>query len=419
MRSALILLLVWMTPITAWSRDCIGMDIPLRHNAPAEYVDVVRTVVEAAEHKLLWTVAEITPEQYPWYVFPDGHPDEGQWRVKDTNHWTSGFFPGALLWMYRLTCETPWLNLAKRWMTQALAARASITTHHNHHYQVGISFGPVCELTGDEQACEVVRTAAASLASRFNETIGMVRSRDWGPWEWPVVADSAPSTALLTRGAALGGPVEWTDLALSHWKRLRKDFIRENGSSFHLVDYDPADGSVIFKGTDQGYADGSTWGRGHAWLMRGFADCYASTRDRSCLDAERKVALQYYVKHIIDYGRPPWDFDAPDGYSQPDTSAAAIAGTSFSIVARTAPNRWEARRFARYAWATLRDLVVNNLAASDRRGIVDHCVDNDYLGITDRGVDTPCIYADYYTLELAYRMWSWLAEHWGKGRSRW
>lgn len=44
------------------------------------------------------------------------------------------------------------------------------------------------------------------------------------------------------------------------------------GSSFHVVDYDPTTGTVVSQGTVQGYSNSSTWSRGQAWGIYGFAN---------------------------------------------------------------------------------------------------------------------------------------------------
>jgi hypothetical protein len=44
------------------------------------------------------------------------------------------------------------------------------------------------------------------------------------------------------------------------------------GSTWHVVDYDETTGRVIRKRTAQGYSDSSTWARGQAWALYGFAN---------------------------------------------------------------------------------------------------------------------------------------------------
>ena len=48
--------------------------------------------------------------------------------------------------------------------------------------------------------------------------------------------------------------------------------ICDAGSSFHVVDYNATTGVVFEQRTAQGYADWSTWSRGQAWGVYGFAN---------------------------------------------------------------------------------------------------------------------------------------------------
>ena len=43
------------------------------------------------------------------------------------------------------------------------------------------------------------------------------------------------------------------------------------GSSYHVVEYNTNTGGINGKYTAQGYADSSTWTRGQAWGIYGFA----------------------------------------------------------------------------------------------------------------------------------------------------
>ena len=45
-----------------------------------------------------------------------------------------------------------------------------------------------------------------------------------------------------------------------------------SGSSWHVIEYNSTTGGVIKKRTAQGYSDSSTWARGQAWGIYGFAN---------------------------------------------------------------------------------------------------------------------------------------------------
>ena len=56
------------------------------------------------------------------------------------------------------------------------------------------------------------------------------------------------------------------EIAFNTADNMGKHWIRPDGSTFHLVVFDPETGAVISRsGTPQGYAVNSTWARGQAW----------------------------------------------------------------------------------------------------------------------------------------------------------
>lgn len=55
--------------------------------------------------------------------------------------------------------------------------------------------------------------------------------------------------------------------------RERLTFVQHDlGSTWHVVDYNETTGKVLRKRTAQGYSDNSTWARGQAWALYGFAN---------------------------------------------------------------------------------------------------------------------------------------------------
>lgn len=100
--------------------------------------------------------------------------------------------------------------------------------------------------------------------------------------------------------------------------------IRGDYTSYHTYLMDPETGEAICGKTHQGYADESTWARGQAWAVYGFALSYAYTREERFLTIARKTA-EVFIENLPEDSVPYWDFaftdDNPD---LRDTSAGAI-----------------------------------------------------------------------------------------------
>lgn len=95
---------------------------------------------------------------------------------------------------------------------------------------------------------------------------------------------------VLFNAADLTGNDTLRQIAISHADKAMMNHIRADGapprnlaplyrihnvstgSSFHVVEYNATTGAVIAQHTAQGYSNSSTWSRGQAWGIYGFAN---------------------------------------------------------------------------------------------------------------------------------------------------
>jgi hypothetical protein len=107
---------------------------------------------------------------YPRFVRADG-----SWEQQSATQWTSGFFAGTLWYMYQLTRQPEWKDLAERW-TVGLESNKSITSTHDLGFMIFNSFGHGYLLTGDPHYKDVVLDAGRSLVTRYNPRVGAIKS---------------------------------------------------------------------------------------------------------------------------------------------------------------------------------------------------------------------------------------------------
>ena len=255
--------------------------------------------------------------------------------------WCSGFFPGTLWLVYEHTGDEKIRTLALR-ETAKVEPIKWVTNDHDVGFQINCSYGQQYRLTGDPHAKDVMHTAARSLSTRFNPTVGCIRSWDFqlrgSSWQFPVIIDNMMNLELLLCVAELENEPELARIAVSHANTTMKNHYRPDYTTYHLVDYNPADGSVNRRQTVQGYADESAWARGQGWSLYGFTMLYRFTRDTVYLDRARKVADMLLTRLPKD-GIPYWDFDSPkipDDYR--DASAAAVMASAFIEIAGYVPD---------------------------------------------------------------------------------
>ena len=333
----------------------------------------------------------------------------GKDLASDSRWWCSGFFPGALWYLYENSGDTTLLHYARQY-TARVEREKFTTNNHDVGFILGCSFGNGLRLTGDESYKEVLLTGARSLATRFDPAVGLIRS--WDAWDeksarlaYPVIIDNMMNLELLLRAADYSGDESLRAIAVSHADSTMKNHFRPDGSSSHNVCYDEASGRPLWKQTWQGYADDSAWSRGQAWGLYGYTYMYRLTGRESYLEQARKIA-----RFLLDHERMPadgipyWDFDAPDIPDSPrDASAAAIMASALIELSDYAEEA-EAIRYLAFAEKQIRTLASPEYTASAGENgnfILMHSTGN-YPGNSE--IDVPLTYADYYYVEALTRM---------------
>jgi unsaturated chondroitin disaccharide hydrolase len=291
--------------------------------------------------------------------------------------WTGGFVAGQL-----------WLvgeHERAAVVTDLLRPRAAEPTTHD----LGFLFWPSAVLgliaTGDDCHRVLGLRAAASLARRAlpNGTIQVIGDLADPEHRGRTIVDTWPNLLLLW-WAERQGMEEAGEAARAHLEATIPVLLREDGSTFHaarLAD----DGSVIERGTINGYAADSTWARGQAWAMHGLASAHRATGEYRD-EAER--AARWFLDHLPAGFMPPWDFDAPPS-SPSDASAAAIAAAALLELG------WDedARR--------LLDATVDScLNPGEGDGILLHCCYRQPIG---HGLDCATVWGDFFLVDALTR----------------
>ena len=339
---------------------------------------------------------------------------DGSLRLVGERDWCSGFFPGALWLMYEYSHDRFWRQQAvsNTWIIE------NVKNHRGTHdlgFMMGCSFGNGWRLTGEESMRDVLLQSAKSLASRFDKRVGCIRSWSWGTpqrWQYAVIIDNMMNLELLFEASRLTGNRQYYEMAVSHATKTMQNHFRDDYSSYHVVDYDPATGNVIKRITHQGIADESVWSRGQAWGLYGFTMCYRYTRNEAFLQQARHIAQFFFSqKDLPDDMIPYWDMRDPaiktgkgpaaDGGVPRDASAAAIFASGLYELSGYVQGK-ESEKYIAIA-----DRIVQSLQQhyqpeplSTQGFLLLHSTGN-YPGGDE--IDVPINYADYYYLEAQLR----------------
>jgi len=192
---------------------------------------------------------------------------DGKWQFRNKPNWFSGFISGELFLMYHLTGNE---DLKRRALIHAdsLVHHADIDYTHDMGFIFLPSVVKAYNETGDEKYKNTAIQAAEMLYKRFNpkgnflRAWGKLGSDDRAGW---MIIDTMMNLELLFWAYENTGLQKYYDTAIIHAKTVLNESIRENYSSYHIIEFDPQNGNVLKKRTHQGYSDESTWARGQAW----------------------------------------------------------------------------------------------------------------------------------------------------------
>lgn len=325
--------------------------------------------------------------------------ENGQLKTVSSSDWTSGFFPGALWYIFEYTNKQNWKNAAEKY-TQMLKEERYNSGTHDIGFMMFCSYGNGYRLTKNSAYRDILITSAKTLSTRFDSTVGCIKSWDWNEevWQFPVIIDNMMNLELLFWASEVTGNPKYHDIAVSHANTTIEHHFRKDYSTYHVVNYDTTTGKVINKQTWQGYADSSCWSRGQAWALYGYTMCYRFTNDNKYLEQAQHIA-EYILNHdnLPADMVPYWDFNVPNIPDTPrDASAAAIIASSLYELDNYADNK----NYRKAADKILLSLSSKKYKSHRSNFILDHSVGSKP---SDSEVNVPLIYADYYFLEANLR----------------
>ena len=307
----------------------------------------------------------------------------GKYTSRGWTEWTQGFQFGSAILQYDATGDAAMLDIGRKATVALMASHVSHVGVHDHGFNNVSTYGNLLRLAREgridaseweiafyELALKVSGAVQAARWTELPEGLGYIHSFN-GPHS--LFADTMRSLRSLAVGHRLGHVLMGErDRKFSLLGRLiqhadtnarfvvyfgkGRDAYDIRGRVVHEAVFNVKDGSFRCPSTQQGYSPFSTWTRGLAWVITGYAEqleflstCapeefepYGGKKAvlRRYLDAARATA-DFYLAHTPTCGVPYWDTGAPglahlgdylahpaDPYNdhEPvDSSAAAIA----------------------------------------------------------------------------------------------
>ena len=255
-------------------------------------------------------------------------------------------------------------------------------------------------LTGNKEAKRVGVNAAHVLASRFNPLGNFIRAWNGEGREGWMIIDCMMNLPLLYWMSEESGDPRFEAVAKMHADTAMELIVRPDGSCNHIGILDAVTGEMLEAPAGQGYASGSSWSRGQAWALYGFALSYHHTKEQKYLDAAKRIA-HYFISNVAltDY-LPLCDFRSPEEPVKYDSTAGGIAACGLLEIAEFVPEH-EKKLYTEMAYRILKAM---------EEKFADWNPENDafmlYGMASYHGEEgqQPIIYGDYFYLEAIFRM---------------
>jgi hypothetical protein len=384
--------------------------------------------------------------------------------------WTRGFQYGAAILAYDATGDETLLALGRQGTRTDMVSHVTHFGVHDHGFNNVSTYGNLRRLLLEDRlpgerdqlayyelALEASAAVQAARWSRTSEGGGYIYSFN-GPHS--LFSDTIRSLRVLALGHQLGhralgendAKIDLLDRLVKHARATAefnvyygegRDVYDLRGRVVHESIFNTNDGRYRCPSTQQGYSPFSTWTRGLAWVMLGFAEQLefldvVSDADLAPhggrADVEQfmlraaRATCDFFIEHTPTDGVPYWDTGAPglvylgdylarpaDPYNQHepvDSSAAAIACQGLLRLGRrltAAGDRQHGERYWAAGLSTLRTLLSAPYLAEDPQhdGLLLHTIYHrprnwDY---TPPGSAVPhgeaCMWGDYHLLEAA------------------
>lgn len=340
----------------------------------------------------------------------------GKYTTRGWTEWTQGFQFGSAILQFDAIGDTSFLDLGRRHTVLSMAPHISHVGVHDHGFNNISTYGNLLRLVREEkipyQEWEVnfyelaLKISGAVQAARWTPSTagGYIYSFN-GPHS--LFVDTIRSIRSLVVSHRLGhvlqgendARINLLERALQHMHSTAhysvyygegRDGYDLRGRTAHESIFNVRDGQYRCPNSQQGYSGFTTWTRGLAWAMCGFAEQLeflnqlndfeldssgGSGHIEDWMEKAATATCDFYIDHTPVNGVPYWDTGAPnlhklgdylnnpaDPYNQfepVDSSAAAIAAQGLLRLGRYLHNKGDIETGNKYWHAGL--TVVNTL----------------------------------------------------------
>ncbi|MFX3631515.1 MAG: glycoside hydrolase family 88 protein [Candidatus Pristimantibacillus sp.] len=341
----------------------------------------------------------------------------GKYELIDNNDWTNGFWSGILWLCYEYTNDERFRIAAEKSVTsfhQRLKDHV-VLDHHDIGFLYSLSSKAQWIVEKDDSSRLLTLQAADILMKRWREQGRYIQA--WGKKEdakegGRIIIDCLLNLPLLYWASEQTGDSTYWEVAAAQAEKSRRYLVRGDDSSYHTFFFDMETGAPIGGATHQGFTNGSTWTRGQAWGVYGFALTYRYTKDKLFLESSKRLA-RYFLAHLPEDNVAYWDFDAPVGKdTYRDSSASAIVAAGLQeLIFHLDEQDPDRTYFQEMLLKSMESLVTNYATIGDdeAEGLLKH---GSYYVHGGLSPDDYMIWGDYFYLEALMRLEKGIGGYW-------
>lgn len=358
------------------------------------YTEILSTV----RKKLDAMMEAVNPEEP---LEPDGISKNGRYTANLSSFyrpgWTYSFYLGMIALMYLHTKEERYIDYlrgAKKTYTFFLWGNRE-ELGHDCGFLYSLYAVAMYKLTGEEEYKALALKAADELGKRYQfearhmQAFYDMRIRGITDETSQLIADDMMNMCLLIWAYRETGHSFYRSVFTNHIETAVHYLIRGDYSVRHAYHFDVRTGRPLGEANICGYAVGSHWARGTAWMIYGLTKAlqYSGSSERYLSPLEG--VSEKYLRLTEQTAVPVWDFRLPkEEYRAQDSSAAAICASAFAEFGKIGVNERLAKKAAASADRAIGELCSKHLALPDAECILKY-----------RGSEG-CLWGDYFFTEL-------------------
>jgi unsaturated chondroitin disaccharide hydrolase len=280
----------------------------------------------------------------------------GKYTSHGWTEWTQGFQFGAEILQFDATGENEFLEAGRAHTVAHMASHVSHTGLHDHGFNNVSTYGNLLRLMNEGRIAEnpdernfcelALKVSGAVQAARWSNIAGgggFIYSFN-GPHS--LFVDTIRSLRVLALSHRLGHALmgendrrySLLDRLIQHAEATARyaiyygegrDYYDVRGRTAHESIFNVNDGNYRCPNSQQGYSPFSTWTRGLAWAMCGFAEqleflaAIGQTEGEMILRKAAEATCDFYIANTPTDGIPYWDSGAPQLYRLGDWAGHA------------------------------------------------------------------------------------------------